>query len=181
MLGFQTLIKQKSPNVIGTHCTIHRQGLMVKTMSADLKNILNEVITAVNFIKSNALNFRLFSELCKESYSDFETLLFHSNVRWLSKGKVLKRVFILREEMQQFLQDAKPEMHAKFSDVRFLVCLSFLVDIFDSVNSVNLALQGNEITVLHCHDKLTAFNMKLIVWHAKLEKKNFAPFPQLNT
>lgn len=179
--GFQTLVKQKSPHVIGTHCTIHRQALMVKTMPAELKNVLNEVITAVNFIKYNALNSRLFSELCKESDSEFETLLFHSNVRWLSKGKVLKRVFILREEMQQFLQDAKPDMHAKFSDVRFLICLSFLVDIFDSVNSINLALQGKEITVLHCHEKLTAFNMKLKLWHAKLEKKNFAPFPQLNT
>ena len=30
--GFLTLVKQKSPNIIGTHCTIHRQALMVKTM-----------------------------------------------------------------------------------------------------------------------------------------------------
>src|SRR6218665_282241 len=61
--GFQTLVKQKSPNIVG--CTIHRQALMVKTMPDEFKNVLNEVITAVNFIKSNALNSRLFSQLCR--------------------------------------------------------------------------------------------------------------------
>nr|XP_039255156.1 zinc finger BED domain-containing protein 5-like [Styela clava] len=30
--GFQTLVKEKSPDVVGIHCTIHRQALMVKTM-----------------------------------------------------------------------------------------------------------------------------------------------------
>jgi len=49
------------------------------------------------------------------------------------------------------------------------------------VNSINLALQGKNITVLHCHEKLTAFKMKLELWITKLENKNFAPFPQLNT
>ena len=29
--GFQTLVKEKSPNVVSTHCIIHRQALMVKT------------------------------------------------------------------------------------------------------------------------------------------------------
>src|SRR6218665_426279 len=134
--GFQTLVKQKSPNIVGTHCTIHRQALMVKTMPDEFKNVLNEVITAVNFIKSNALNSRLFTELCKESDSEFETLLLHSNVRWLSEGKVLKRVFVLREEMKNFLQDNKPDLHAKFSDVHFLISLSFLVDIFEAVNTI---------------------------------------------
>lgn len=76
--GFQTLVKQKSPNIIGTHCTIHRQALMVKTMPDEFKNVLNGVITAVNFIKSNVLNSCLFAELCKESDSEFETLLLHS-------------------------------------------------------------------------------------------------------
>ena len=49
------------------------------------------------------------------------------------------------------------------------------------MSSLNLALQGREITVLHCHEKLTAFEMKLALWNSKLDNKNFAPFPQLNT
>ena len=54
--GFQTLVKEKSPDAIGTYCTIHRQALMVKIMPDELKSVLNEVITAVNLIKANSLN-----------------------------------------------------------------------------------------------------------------------------
>ena len=143
--GFQTLVKEKSPGVAGMHCTIHRQALMAKTLPDQLKNVLDNVVKAVNFIKANALNSRLSAELCKESDSEFVTLLLHSHVRWLLKGKVLKRVFILQQEMKDFLQGPKPELHQKFSDDCFLMCLSFLVDIFKSVNFVNLVLQGKEI------------------------------------
>ena len=103
-------------------------------------------------------------------------------MRWLSKGKVRKRVFVLRKEIHEFLHEAtaKQVMSEKFTDNRFLTCLSFLVDIFEYVSSLNLALQGREITVLHCHEKLTAFEMKLALWNSKLDNKNFGPFPQLN-
>ena len=72
-------------------------------------------------------------------------------------------------------------MQAKCSDVRLRLSLSFLEDTFGFVNSINLTLQGREITVLHCHEKLTAFKMMLKLWDSKLEKKSVAPFPQLNT
>lgn len=51
MLGFQTLVKQVSLNIIGTHCTIHRQALLVKTMTDEVKNVLNKLITAVISLK----------------------------------------------------------------------------------------------------------------------------------
>ena len=35
--------------------------------------------------------------------------------------------------------------------------------------------------MLHCHEKLTAFQIKIELWYTKLEKKNFAPFLQLNS
>src|SRR6218665_2187894 len=63
----------------------------------------------------------------------------------------------------------------------FFILLPFLVDIFEAVNTINLALQGKEITVFHCHDKMKAFKMKLELWLSKLQKKKFAPFPHLNT
>ena len=178
--GFQTLVNKKSPDVAGTHCTIHRQALMAKTFPNQLKNVLDVVVKAVNFIKANALNSRLFAELCKESNSKFVTLLLHSHVRWLSKGKVLKRIFILRQEIKHFLQGPKPELNQKFLDDCFLMCLSFLVDIFESVNFVNLTLQEKETNLIHYQEKLSAFNMKMTLWHSKLQNKNFASFPHLN-
>ena len=60
------------------------------------------------------------------------------------------------------------------------MCLSFSVDIFESVNFFNLTLQRKETNLIHCQEKLSAFNMKLTLWHSKLQNKNFAPFPHLN-
>uniref|UniRef100_A0A0L8FVR7 Uncharacterized protein n=1 Tax=Octopus bimaculoides TaxID=37653 RepID=A0A0L8FVR7_OCTBM len=131
--GFQTWVKEKSEGAIGTPCTIYQQTLIVKTMPDELKDVLNYMITVVNFIKVNKLNFHLFAELCKETDSEFETLLLHSQVRWLLR-----------------------------------------------VNATNLSLQGKEITMLHSYEKLTAFKMKLELWHPKLDRKNFASFSQLN-
>ncbi|CAL1533870.1 unnamed protein product [Lymnaea stagnalis] len=51
-----------------------------------------------------------------------------------------------------------------------------MVDIFESLNSINTRLLGQDIAVLHCHETLAAFKMKLKRWHAKLEKGNSAPF-----
>ena len=36
--------------------------------------------------------------------SDFEVLLFHTSVKWLSAGKLLNRIFTLKEELMEFLQ-----------------------------------------------------------------------------
>ena len=158
--GFQTLVKEKLPVVAGMHCTIHRQALMAKTLPDQLKNVLEDVVKAVNFIKANALDSCLFAELCKKSDFEFVTLLLYSSCEMAVEGKVLKQVFILRQEMKDFLQGPKPELHQKFSDDCFLMCLSFLVDIFKSVNFVNLALQGKETNLIHCQEKLSVFNMK---------------------
>lgn len=85
----------------------------------------------------------------------------------------------MRKEIHTFLQEVKQGMHEKFSDQRFLMFLAFLVDIFGAVNSINRALQGKDINMLHCHEKLTTFKMKLALLRSKLDSKNFAPFPQL--
>ncbi|XP_014778813.1 SCAN domain-containing protein 3-like [Octopus bimaculoides] len=93
--GSQTMVKEKPPDAIRTDCTHHHQALMVKTMPDQLKNVLNHVVKVVNFIKTNSLNLRLFVDLCKDNDSGFEMLLLYLHVRWLSKRRVLKRVFVL--------------------------------------------------------------------------------------
>ena len=66
-------------------------------MPDELTQVLNNAIKALNYIKADALNSRLFAELCKESNSMSENTLFHTGVRWLLKGKVLKKSFSFAE------------------------------------------------------------------------------------
>ena len=67
---------------------------MVKRMPENFKLILDDVVKMVNFIKSRPLNARIF-RLCECMGSTHETLLLHTDVRWLSREKVLARFFEL--------------------------------------------------------------------------------------
>ena len=75
---------------------------MIKTLPNYLKEILDQVNRSINFKKLNALNSRVFKKFCKENNTDFKNLLFHKEVRWLSKGKSLNIVFKLRNKMKDF-------------------------------------------------------------------------------
>ena len=139
--GFQKLVKDRSPEVTSIHCMIHRQALACKTMPSQLLTVMTLVIKIVDFIKSSALNTRLFRELCEGMTASHQTLLFHTQVRWLSKGKVLKRVLELLPEIKIFLdQHGKHEFLAQIDDPRIAVFLIYLVDIFERINTLNLSL-----------------------------------------
>ena len=59
--------------------------------------------------------------------ADHTSVLFHSEARWLSRGKLLLRVFELREVIQIFLEEAHMyEAASKFSDEQFLLKLAYL-------------------------------------------------------
>ncbi|XP_068250801.1 protein FAM200C-like [Palaemon carinicauda] len=90
--GFVTKVKEKAPSVISTHCFIHCQALAAKTLPSKLQKHLNIMIKIVNHIKHSALNTRLFMKLCQDLETEHETLLFHTNMRWLSKGNMLATV-----------------------------------------------------------------------------------------
>uniref|UniRef100_A0AAY5KQC3 BED-type domain-containing protein n=1 Tax=Esox lucius TaxID=8010 RepID=A0AAY5KQC3_ESOLU len=62
-------------------------------------SVLNQSMKMIN-LKSRPLNFRLFGVLCQEMGSGHEQQLLHTEVRWLSKGRVLQRLYELREEVK---------------------------------------------------------------------------------
>lgn len=166
--GFQRLVLNESPKVIGTHCMIHRQILATKTLPPELQEVMKTVISCVNFVKVSSLNSRLFSQLCNELDAPHNALLFHTEVRWLSRGKVLKRVFELRDELKTFfIQKARPQFEALFSDKSELLKIAYLVDIFTILNELNLSLQGPNATCLDLSEKIRSFQMKLQLWQKK--------------
>ncbi|KAL6472591.1 hypothetical protein MHYP_G00187790 [Metynnis hypsauchen] len=101
--GVQALIKKASPNAKWTHCVIHREALASRHHSSELSTVMTDIIGVVNFIKTRPLKTRVFSAICEEMGAEHQAVLFHSEARWLSQGKVLSRVFELREEIRMFL------------------------------------------------------------------------------
>ena len=86
--GFVTLVKHKNPAIRDTHCMIHRQALAAKTLPQRLNLVLEIVINVVNYVKSSAVNTRLFRLLCKDMDASHENLLFHTKVCSLGERKL---------------------------------------------------------------------------------------------
>jgi hypothetical protein len=67
-------------------------------MPDSLKDVLETTVKMVNFvITARPLNSRVFFALCNDTGSDHVTLLQHTEVRWLSRGKVLTSFLELRD------------------------------------------------------------------------------------
>lgn len=101
---------------------------------------MNDVVSMVNFVKTRALNSRLFKILCEDMGSNHNPLLSHTDVCWLSSGKVLKRVIELSNEVRIFLPDTKPELSSLLSNEKWMYLASYLPDVSDKVNEFNLSV-----------------------------------------
>ena len=82
---------------------IYKAVLVSKTILKRLHEHLSVVHKVVNYVKSSALNTRLFSKLCKDMDANHTALLYHTQARWLSKGNILSCIFELREEVKLVL------------------------------------------------------------------------------
>jgi hypothetical protein len=94
--------------------------MSVKWMPNSLKSVLDKAVQIVNFIKARPLSSRLFKLLCNDMGSEYETLISHTEVRWLSHSKVLMKVFQLSEEIAIFLSEKETSKANYFSDVSWL-------------------------------------------------------------
>ena len=138
--GFKGLVTSVAHHVSFTHCVIHRFALAMKTLPSGLQEVLQDVVKIVNHISANATTSRLFAAFCEEVGSDFKVLLLHTEVRSLSRGKVLNRLLQLREAAI-FLENERSakgvNMHNQMKSNDFLLKVTYLDDFFSEVNSLN--------------------------------------------
>ena len=175
--GFITFLKQAVPGVLTVHCVIHRQHLVAKNLSGQLHKSMNTVITAVNKIKAHSLNSRLFRQLCIDNDEEFEPLLLHTEVRWLSKGNCLKRFYSLFDTVVEFFQDSN---HGLCDDLKNIKDdIAYLSDIFNKLNEVNLQLQGNDVNLINVKSAISTFLSKCKLFQRNLACHELYPFPSL--
>ena len=101
--GIVVLIKQVAPEVVSIHCILHRKALVAKKLANEEKNcqladVICDVIKIVTTIIKKSKSNRAFHELVREMGDDV-LLVCHSEVRWLFRGRVIERVWKLREEL----------------------------------------------------------------------------------
>ena len=159
--GFQSYVKAVSPGIIFTHCFIHRFALCAKVLPPELLSCLQQIVKIVNFVKMSALNIRLFARLCADLGSDHTCLLFHTEVRWLSRGNMTRRVFELRNELLEFYEKRNHNFKNDFANTEFFSRLAYLSDIFDTLNQINMFFEGPNSTIADFVSKLQAYLRKL--------------------
>lgn len=175
--GFLAHLKKEVPGVITIHCVIHRQHLAAKKLSGILHETLQLVINGVNKIKASALHDRLFRQLCHENDEEFERLLLHTAVRWLSKGNCLRRFFELFETVTEFLDSCDPELSQALRLRKFEI--AYLTDIFEKLNEVNMKLQGNKMNLIKAKGIISSFIAKFAIFKGNIGRGELCQFPSL--
>lgn len=176
-----TRVLEVCPNASWTHCNIHREALVSRSMSGNLQNVLNTSIKIVNCLKSKSLQPRLFEKLCEEMGGPHTSLFLHTESRWLSRGKVLTRLVELREDVAMLLDD-KSDLVKWLRNKEFMLALSYLADVFSKLNELNLYLQVTEgDDVFAVHDKIRGFVKKLALWKKNVEGGKYDCFDTFQT
>ena len=124
--GFLARVSQIASHINFTYCIIHRENLATKAPDQQLKCVLDSAAKIVNYIKSRSLQTRLFTIFCDEMGSEHKTLLY-SEVRWLSRGKVLTRLYELRNEAYFFLTERRHKLTANLTDPDLLTKLLYFL------------------------------------------------------
>ena len=102
---------------------------------------MSTVVSCINFVKSRGLNSRQFKEFLNDFHSKHGDLVYYCEVRWLSRGNMLRRFNELRAEVEQFMEmKGKPVRELK--DSKWLCDLAFMVDITEYLTELNIKMQG---------------------------------------
>ena len=132
---------------------------MCKSM-LKINHVVDVVTKTVNFIRARALNHRQFVALLKENEVEHGDISYHCAVRWFSLGKVLKSVWKLRDQIQEF-RVKKGYNIPEFSDEDWVAELRFAVDVTDLMNDLNVKLQCKGLFVHEMYSAVNAFMRKL--------------------
>jgi hypothetical protein len=161
--SFKAKVREVNPEIRFDHFFLHQEAIVAKMLPVQLQSVLDEVVKIVNFVKSQPLNSHLFSALCQEMGSHHIYLLLHTEIRWLSHGKTLSRVFELCDKLRTFLNSHNYEYTMLLSDESWVAKLAYLKDIFSHLNELNRKMQGKDETTFSTMDKIEGFKGKAVV------------------
>ena len=154
---------------------VHREHLCAKTLQ--MPHVMNLVVKTVNKIRvgGRGLLHREFQEFLEEIEAEYTDIPYFMEVRWLSRGKIFERFFLLRKEIATFMEmlgEPVPELqiYSRVED------LAFLSDIVKHLNVLNQSLQGVDKIITNMIDTVKAFMRKHDLWQKQMAQGNIENF-----
>ncbi|QQP54701.1 Uncharacterized protein FKW44_007616, partial [Caligus rogercresseyi] len=142
------------------------------------EHVMTPVVRIINSIRFKAKQHRSFKVLLEELSAEYRDLLLHTDIRWLSRGRILLRFLSLLSEIKDFMK-SRDEDTSMLEDTAWLLDLAFLTDITGKLNNLNRALQGKGKTVADMISALNAFKAQMNIFSAHLQRKKVLHFPSL--
>uniref|UniRef100_A0A3P8U9K1 HAT C-terminal dimerisation domain-containing protein n=1 Tax=Amphiprion percula TaxID=161767 RepID=A0A3P8U9K1_AMPPE len=153
-----------APSMVGKErglvALMRKEDLCCKLKGGELKTTMGKVVKVVNYIRGDALKHRQFRTLVEEYNTQYEDLMLHAAVRWMSRGIVLEKLVDLL--------------------MKFALEAAFLVDTTKHLNSLNLKLQGNNKLLPALVNDVSAFMEKLCLYQDHGDN-DFTHFPNLRS
>ena len=80
------------------HCIIHQQAICAKVMRFD--HVMTLVVKMINSIRAKAKQHRSFKLFLQELSAEYGDVLLHTEIRWLSRGKIRQRFLSFLKEIK---------------------------------------------------------------------------------
>ena len=87
------------------HCIVHAESLAAQKLSSELNDVMIGAVKISNYICDRVLHLRLFEALSESMGSQHPQLIFHAEMIRFSRGRVLARLFDLRDEANKVLRE----------------------------------------------------------------------------
>jgi hypothetical protein len=117
------------------------------------KDVMREIVNIVNFIRSHGLNDKEFQQFLSEVEAEHDDVFYYTEVRLLSRGKVLKRVFELKDQIGKFVVPKRKPVH-QFSDPEGMTDFGYLTDISLHLCDLNIRLQDKSQFIHNLYDQI---------------------------
>ncbi|KAL4083645.1 hypothetical protein QTP88_028961 [Uroleucon formosanum] len=177
--GFVTLFGQNVKHeLLSFHCIVHQEALCAQTFPVEINQVMTLVVKIINKIIASALNHRQFRALLDEVNARYKDLLMFNNVRWLSRGAVLKRFTDCFEPIKDFLTN-KGINYPELCDDMWLQKLYFAIYLTSSLNHLNKKLQGKGNTAHTLLETVLSFEQQLQLFSDDIESGNLDHFESL--
>lgn len=112
---------------------MHQQALFAKFES--LKDVMGNVIELVNFVRARARKHQQFKQLCEEFDTQYGDLVLHTEIRWLSQGRMLAHFIDVLEPLKLFIVGlGEIDRFPYLDDKDCLLNVAFLSDITKYLN-----------------------------------------------